>query len=100
MITNYKNRKLISILQAFLIGFACTVEFHKPLVQSDYEEKIDYMLAEAAELLGTYNFLTVLIFVLAFVFLQYVKRSECKVYQPSVLLPAFFSFCNSDNAAA
>jgi len=88
-----KNTKLIEILQAFLISFACTVQFHKPLIREDYEEWIDYILAEAAELLGTYNFIAVLIFLAAFVFLKYGKDRGLKEQMPKVYLPAFLAFC-------
>ncbi len=106
-----KRNNWITILQAFLISFACTVQFHRPLSISDYEEKIDYLLAEAAELLGTYNYVSVLIFILAFVFLKYIntrminkaqkiedtlsdnETQHVKKEYSSWLLPAFFSFC-------
>lgn len=57
-----KKSKLFYAIQAFLISFACTVQFHKPLLLGAYEEKIDYLLAQAAELLGEYRFTAVLIF--------------------------------------
>lgn len=88
-----KKSKLLILLQAFLISFACTVQFHKPLNSSDYSEWIDYALAQTAELLGHYNFVSVLIFILAFAFLRYVDKSKSVEHSPSWILSAFFSFC-------
>lgn len=87
----YNN--LFAILKAFLISFACTVQFHIPIQAGDYSEWIDYALAEAAELLGSYSFMAVLIFILAFLFLKYADTSAISKYFPAWLLPAFFSFC-------
>lgn len=84
----------IRLVKAFLISFACTVQFHRPLVPGDYEERINYLLAEAAELLGEYRFLAVLLFVLAFGFLTWEdKRSTGWGTGREYLLPAFFSVC-------
>ena len=88
-----KSNKLIMVLQAFLISFACTVQFHKPLLSGDFEEWIDYALAETAELLGAYNFISVLIFLVAFAFLNYADVRKTETYLPSWLFPAFLSFC-------
>lgn len=93
METKQKKNKLNLIFQAFLVSFACTVQFHKPLQQGDYAEWIDYVLAQAAELLGTYHFIAVLIFLLAFGFLRYVDIKQSEKYMTSRILPAFFSFC-------
>ena len=89
----HKDNKLIIVLQAFLISFACTVQFHIPLMAIDYDEWIDYALAEMAELLGAYNFVSVLVFLLAFAFLKYIDTRAIKEYFPTWILPAFFSLC-------
>ncbi len=88
----YKSKWLL-ILQAFLISFACTVQFHMPLKAADYEEGIDYILAQAAELFGEYNFISVLAFLAAFMFVKFVSNKEIAAKQPSWLLSLFFSFC-------
>lgn len=96
METGCKKSKLFYAIQAFLISFACTVQFHKPLLLGAYEEKRDYLLAQAAELLGEYRFTAVLIFSLAYGFLLYIDRAvDCRERKKWTdwLLPLFFSFC-------
>lgn len=88
-----KKSRLMVIIQAFLISFACTVQFHKPLIREEYEEWIDYALAQAAELLGTYDFISVLVFVLAGFFLWYVKPSQKLRNCPSWIFSGFLSAC-------
>lgn len=79
METGCKKKKLLCAIQAFFISFACTVQFHKPILWEDYEEKIDYLLAETAEFLGEYRFLAVLLFVLAYGFVLYADRTiDCR----------------------
>lgn len=87
------NYKFINIIQAFLISYACTVQFRMPLVFAEYDEWIDYALAETAEFLGTYNFVSIFIFILAFSFLKYIDSRAIREHFPSWILPAFFSFC-------
>lgn len=89
-----RKEKLIRMAKAFLVSFACTVQFHSPLVPADYEERVNYLLAEAAELLGEYRFLAVLLFVLAFGFLTWMDgRGKKPGGFQGYLLPAFFSAC-------
>ncbi len=89
-----RKKKIIRPVKAFLISFACTVQFHRPLVPGDYEERVNYLLAEAAELLGEYRFLAVLLFVLAFGFLKWMdgQGKETGGFKDN-LLPAFFAAC-------
>lgn len=94
-----RYQKAVRVIMAFFISFACTASFHRPDVPGNYEEHIDYLLAQVTELLGEYTFPAVLLFVLALVFLEYTdarftahkERGEKKL--PGYLLPAFFSVC-------
>ena len=88
------REKIIRLVKAFLISFACTIQFHSPLNPADYEERVNYLLAEAAELLGNYRFQTVLFFVLVFGFLTWAdKRKKKHAAFKDLLLPAFFAGC-------
>lgn len=96
---NDKYKKTMRVIMAFFISFACTVQFHRPGIPGEYEERIDYLLAQVTELLGEYSFLSVFLFVFALVFLAYTDGrlavyKEQKGKRPSgYLLPAFFSVC-------
>lgn len=89
----YGLQRLVWVIEAYLISFACTVRFHRPAVPSDFEETVDYFLSEAAELLGEYSFLTVLLFLLSLCFLKYMDRFKGDLQKSTIFLPAFFSFC-------
>lgn len=94
-----RYQKPVRVVLAFFISFACTVQFHKPSVPGDYEEHIDYLLAQVTELLGEYTFPAFFLFVLALIFLKYTdarltayqKQEEKKI--SGYLLPVFFSVC-------
>lgn len=87
----YQKQNWIYFLQAVFISFACTVQFHNPLSIYDYEEKIDYYLAQTQELLGDYNFFSVLICLLVFGFLWWEGKREQNVKGISWGLATFFS---------
>ena len=86
-------QKVVRVVLAFFISFACTVQFHRPDVPGDYEEHIDYLLAQVTELLGEYTFPAALLFVLALVFLTYTDARLTAYKEQEYLLPAFFSVC-------
>ena len=86
-------KKLIWVIEAYLVSFAFTVRFQRPELSSNFEETVDYLLAEAAHLLGEYSFLSVLLFILSLGFLKYMEKFEGSVRKGAVFLPAFFSFC-------
>ncbi len=89
-----KYGKIVLLIHALLISFACTVQFHVPVKVSAYEEKIDFLTAQIYELLGQYNFVGLLIFVMAYVMLIYCKeQSCCRMEGNGYGLPLFLSVC-------
>lgn len=92
-------RKWLWLIEAYFITLALTMEFHIPLTLSMYEEYIDYILAQMGELLGSYEFTNLLIFLLVAGCLWGLNRSVLKektgekVKLSEWVLPLFFSFC-------
>ena len=39
-------KKLIWVIEAYLVSFAFTVRFQRPELSSNFEETVDYLLAE------------------------------------------------------
>lgn len=85
--------KWFRILQAALISFAFTVKLQGPLRLQNFEEKIDYLIAEVNNLLGEYRMEAVFLFLLAFLFLQYAEKRLSDVGRKGYVLSFFFSFC-------
>lgn len=91
---NKKENAIIKdLLQAFFIQYALFVQFSEPLLRTNFEETIDYYLAEAAALLGTYHFYGILGFVMAFGFLRYLRNNQYHTMYKGLVLPVFFAFC-------
>lgn len=92
-----KNNILGSVVKSFLTAYALSASFHMPLQPTAYETRLDYAIASIYELLGSYDFKFILLFVLAVLFYsQLVRRysfhSDFSGKDP-VILPVFFSFC-------
>lgn len=85
--------KCIWLIQAFLIQASLTMTFSMPVLKEDYEETVNYYLAQAAELLGDYSFFSLLIFLLAAVFLFFCSEKKQKLPSVSYGLPLFFALC-------
>lgn len=87
------KEKVSSILKSFLTAYALTTVFHMPLQREHYGETLDYLIASVYELLGTYNFVFILIGVLAFI--GYEKHRKMKltggIYSAGVAV--FLSCC-------
>ena len=49
-------KKIVFWIEAFLISFACTAKFTKPLIKADFTELVDYYTAQVYALLGEYHF--------------------------------------------
>lgn len=85
-------RKLSLVLQAALIAFAVQGQYGVALNRADYEEEIDYLYAKITGLLGEYNFNGLLIFLLALVFVCWMRQSGYVQQYKKGLLPYLFSF--------
>ena len=85
-------KKLIWVIEAYLVSFAFTVRFQRPELSSNFEETVDYLLAEAAHLLGEYSFLSVLLFILSLGFLKYMEKFEGSVRKGRFFSRRFFPF--------
>lgn len=86
-------KKLSVVLQSMLIAFAVQFQFRPLLNREDYKSGMHYFYAQMTNLLGEYSFNGLLIFVVAAVFVCWMRRSGyAKVYSPKPL-PFFFSFC-------
>ncbi len=89
---NYKKIKFG--IEAFLISFACTAKFSRPLVKADFSEAVDYYTAQISTLLGEYQFLSIPIVIMAYVLLLYCdRRLVTQGKKIGYTLPMFFSFC-------
>lgn len=90
-----KYKKIIYLVEAFLISFACTVRFTGPLVKADFPEIVDYYTAQIFLLLGEYGFFSILIGVMAYVLLVYCDRlfATTENSNKGYGLPVFFAFC-------
>lgn len=85
-------KRIKPLIQAFLISLACTIQMQVPLQAINYEEKIDYLLAEVGVLLGDYSFLSVLLFIMALVLLRYTQRKLQPAKWQDYALTGFFAF--------
>lgn len=89
-----KLRKRLSvILQAMLIAFAVQFKFSPLLNRSDYKSGMHYLYAQVTNLLGEYSFNGLLIFVVAAVFVFWMKNSGYEKLYSKWVLPVFFSLC-------
>ncbi len=89
-----RYKKTIFWIEAFLIGFACTAEFSRPLVKADFPETVDYYTAQIYALLGEYHFMSIPIVIMAYVLLNYCDRLMLTgTKRKEYILPVFFSFC-------
>lgn len=87
-------KKIVFWIEAFLISFACTVKFSRPLIKGDFPERVDYYTAQIYALLGEYHFLSIPIVIMAYVLLLYCdKLIATKTKKTDYALPIFFSFC-------
>lgn len=86
-------KKTEIVLQAALIAFALQFQFSPQLNREDYKSGIHYLYAEVTNLLGEYSFSGLLIFVLAVIFLCWIRQSGYDRQYCKKPLPFFFSFC-------
>lgn len=86
-------KKISVVLEAALIAFAVQMRYGEVLNRADYKSGMHYFYAQVTGLLGEYSFGGLMIFLLALIFICWMRRSEYgRVYQKGVL-PYFFSFC-------
>ncbi len=89
-----RNRKtLFALLKAFLLAFALTAEFHAPVPLWAYETKIDYYIASIYELLGSYDFNFLLVFVSGFAFFKVTGERLKDKKTEYGMLALFFAGC-------
>ena len=91
-------KKYVSpILSGFLTAYALLVGFHAPLIRDYYDEGVDYITTSVYELLGSYSFVFLPVFILcfaAFVFFSkkgYSVKDIIKTNGKKALLPALLS---------
>lgn len=85
--------KLSAALQAILIAFALQMRFSPLLNREDYKSVVHYLYAQVTGLLGEYSFSGLLLFVMALVFVLWMKQSGYEKVNKGWILPFFFSFC-------
>lgn len=90
------KRNWCLVLQAAIITFALTVKWQSPLRLRYFSGIKEYLVAELKNLLleYEYSFLSILIFIIAYIFLMYVdKEMKCEDKKCGYLQAMFFSFC-------
>lgn len=87
------NQKWHLLFEAFFITFALRVSFSVPISPDEYQDKIDYYLAQAAELLGVYDLGAIFVFLMCIGFLLYIKTKDWEKKFQGYLFPFFFSVC-------
>ncbi len=86
-------KKVSAVLQAALIAFAVQMQYSGSLNRADYKSGMHYLYAQVTGLLGEYSVNGLLIFLLALVFVGWMRQHLGKnLYQRGVL-PYLFSFC-------
>ena len=87
-------KKIVQLaLKGFLTAYALTVEFHLPLVSWHYENTQDFLIASVYELLGKYNFMFLLIWILAMAFYHLFEDKVMAKKNTSYGLASFFALC-------
>lgn len=87
------RNRLSAVLQATLIASALQMRFSPALNREDYKSVIHYLYAQTTGLLGEFSLSGLLIFVMAFVFILWMRQSGCQKNDTGWRLPFFFSFC-------
>lgn len=87
-----KNKVLLAV-KGFLTAYALTTEFHRPLVAAHYESTLDFLIASVYELLGEYNLMFLMIWVLAMAFYHLFEKKVVPKKNTSYVLAGFFSAC-------
>lgn len=83
----------MKFLKSFFTSYALCVIFHAPLISTNYETKIDFIIASIYELLGTYDFKFIVSMCLCFCFYQFISNQKESSQNASYILAGFFSFC-------
>lgn len=81
------------MIQATLIAFAMQMRYSVILNKADYKSELHYLYAEVTDLLGDFGFSGLLLFVLAIIFVCWVRQNDYEKYYKKGVLPFFFSFC-------
>lgn len=87
------KKKVLLAVKGFLAAYALTTEFHKPLVAAHYETTLDFLIASVYELLGEYNLMFLLVWVLAMAFFHLFENKVEPKKNTSYGLAGFFSAC-------
>lgn len=85
------KEKIYSIVKSFLAAYALTVSFHVPLQREHYETTLDFLIASVYELLGSYNFIFILVGILAFFCFEKYRLRKIKGSIHSRIVAAFFA---------
>lgn len=97
------KKYVLPILSGFISTYSLLMVFHAPLKREFFEEATDYYTANIYELLGEYNFLSLIVFALClflFLFLQkkgfgltdLFRHAKEKKSLPFLILSLFFGF--------
>lgn len=86
-------KKISLVLEAALISFAVQMRYGEGLNRADYKSGMHYFYAQVTGLLGEYSFSGLMIFLLALVFLCWMRRSEYGHLYPKGILPYLFAAC-------
>lgn len=81
------------MIQAALIAFAMQMRYGAILNQSDYKSELHYLYAGVTDLLGNFGFDGLLLFVVAIIFIFWIRQNDYEKYYRKGVLPFFFSFC-------
>lgn len=86
-------KKLSAVLQAALIAFAVQMQYGVAGSRADYKSGLHYIYARATGLLGAYSFSGLLVFLLALLFILWLRQNGYGRFYQNGLLPYLFSFC-------
>ena len=81
------------MIQAALIAFAMQMRYSAILNKADYKSELHYLYAGVTDLLGNFGFGGLLLFVVAIIFIYWVRQNDYEKYYRKGVLPFFFSFC-------
>lgn len=80
-------------VKSLLTAYALCAVFHAPLEPSQYETRVDYIIASIYEFLGAYDFKFLLLTVLSGFFYGARGGKEAPAGKSSLALACFFSLC-------
>ncbi len=85
------KKNLLCAVKAFLTSYGFLAMFHAPLIPTQYETTLDYIIASVYELLGQYDFRIIPVWVVCGFFYAYLNKKEFPGKYSHKLLASLFS---------